>query len=46
MLSNKFESESAEYESGTEIADLGFLIIYEKPADNGYWIRIDIPGAN
>ena len=25
-----------ESESGTEIADSGFLIIYEKPADSGF----------
>ena len=36
MLRNKLESESAESEYGTEIADSGFLIIYEKPADSGY----------
>ncbi len=32
----KVESESGESESGTEIADSGFLIIYEKPADSGF----------
>ena len=31
MLRKKLESES-----GTEIADSGFLIIYEKPADSGF----------
>ncbi len=38
MLRTKLESES-----GTEIADCGFLIIYEKPADSGSRIRIAIP---
>ncbi len=38
MLRKKLESES-----GTEIADSGFLIIYEKPAGSGSWIRIAIP---
>ncbi len=33
-----------EFESGTEIADSGFLIFYEKPADSGSKIRIAIPG--
>ena len=37
------ESESAESESGAEIADSGFLIFYEKPADSGSRIRIAIP---
>ncbi len=34
MLRKKLESESGSVksESGTEIADFGFLIIYEKPA--------------
>ena len=41
MLRKKLESES-----GTEIADSGFLIIYEKPADSGSRIRIAIPGKN
>ena len=31
MLRKKLESES-----GTEIEDSGFLIIYEKPADSGF----------
>ncbi len=31
MLRKKLESES-----GTEIADSGFLIIYEKPVDSGF----------
>ncbi len=30
------ESESVESESGTEIADSGFMIIHEKPADSGF----------
>ncbi len=36
MLSKKLEleSESVESESGTEIADSEFLIIYEKPPDS------------
>ena len=36
-----------ESESGTEIADSGFLIIYEKSADSGsrFWIRSAIPGS-
>ena len=33
-----------ESESGTEIADSGFLMIHEKPADSGSRIRIAIPG--
>ena len=37
MLRKKLESES-----GTEIADFGFLIIYEKPTDSGSRIRIAI----
>ena len=41
MLRQKLVSES-----GTEIADSGFLIIYEKPADSGSWIRIAIPDKN
>ena len=41
MLRKKLESES-----GTEIADSGFLIIYEKPADSGSRIRIAIPEEN
>ncbi len=32
-----------ESESGTEIADSGFLIIYEKPADSESRIRIANP---
>ncbi len=36
MLRKKLESESVESESGTEIADSGFLIIFEKPADSGF----------
>ena len=37
MLRRKLESGS-----GTEIADSGFLIIYEKLADSGSRIRIQI----
>ena len=37
----KVESESGKSESSTEIADSGFLIIYENPADSGS--RIAIP---
>ena len=37
------KSESAESESGTELADSGFLIIHEKQADSGSRIRIAIP---
>ena len=38
MLRKKLESESGESESGTEIADSGFLmiLIYEKPSDPGF----------
>ena len=36
MLRKKLESKSVESESGTKIADSGFLIIYEKPADFGF----------
>ncbi len=36
MLRKVLESESAESESGTEIADSGFLIIHEKQADPGF----------
>ena len=39
MLRKKLESESVESRSGTEIANFGFLIIYEK---NGGF-RIAIP---
>ena len=35
-----------ESESGTEIADSGFLIIYEKREDSGSRIRIAIPGLH
>jgi len=40
MLRKKLESES-----GTEIADSGFLIMYEKPVDSGSRIRISINGV-
>ena len=46
MLRKKLESESMESESGTEIADSGLLIIYEKSADSGSRIRIAIPDNN
>ena len=46
MLRKKFGSESVE--SGIEIADSGFLIIYKKLADSGsrIRIRIAIPDSN
>ena len=46
MMRKKLESESAESESGAEIAHFGFLIFYEKPADSGSRIRIAIPEYN
>ena len=41
MFRKKIESDS-----GTEIADSGFLIILKKTADSGSRIRIAIPACN